>query len=126
MAEGAHRTALHDATARWYWRLAYLGLAGGRLDRMSRSTRHAQRTLEVPGNPYAHVGGADRLGAGTARNRGRPLLTQKRLASGRRPSLPCRNRLSSGRYAEVRQQLAALPSETLQRPPFAALAKYWL
>ena len=38
-AEGAHRTALHDALARWYWELAYLGLAQGASWTMSAGTR---------------------------------------------------------------------------------------
>ncbi|MCY1547255.1 hypothetical protein D9M68_833010 [compost metagenome] len=31
-----------------------------------------------------------------------------------------------GRYDAIPAQLATLPDEILQRPPFAALARYWL
>lgn len=30
------------------------------------------------------------------------------------------------RYEEIPQMLATMPAELLQRPPFAALARYWL
>lgn len=130
-AEGAHRTALHDALARWYWELAYLGLAQGSVLEhvLNQAREHAEQTLSAAGNPYAHV------------LAGRIALEQSRLDAatihfneaetagvGVQTLAPFRAEIAfiEGRYEDVAQQLARLSRDVLQRPPFAALAKYWL
>ena len=129
-AEGTHKTALHDALARWYWELAYLGLAQGSVLEhvLDQAREHAEQTLEAD-NPYAHV------------LAGRIALEQGRLDAAKahfdhaeaagvgKPTLaPYRAETAfiEGRYEDVARQLSELPDAVLQRPPFVALAKYWL
>jgi hypothetical protein len=130
-AEGAHRIALHDALARWYWELAYLGLAQGSVLEhvLGQAREHAEQTLGDATYPYAHV------------LAGRIALEQARLDAatthfddaeaagvGVLTLAPFRAEIAfiEGRYEDVPRQLATLPTDVLQRPPFAALAKYWL
>lgn len=130
-AEGAHRGALHDSLARWYWELAYLGLAQGSVLEhvLEQAREHAEQTLSLADNPYAYV------------LAGRIALEQSRLEAaktyfdqaesvgvGAQMLAPFRAEIAflEGRYEEVPQQLNRLSEDVLQRPPFAALAKYWL
>ncbi|BAP77896.1 protein PelE [Pseudomonas sp. MT-1] len=130
-AEGVHQAALHDALARWYWELAYLGLAQGSVLEhvLEQAREHVEQALSAAGNPYAHV------------LAGRIALEQTRLDAakmhfnqaetvgvGVQTLAPFRAEIAfiEGSYEDVSQQLARLTEDVLQRPPFAALAKYWL
>lgn len=130
-AEGSHRTALHDALARWYWELAYLGLAQGSVLEhvLNQAREHAQHTLDGGDNPYAHV-----LAGRIALEQGRldaakTHFDQAEAAGVGKPTLaPYRAETAfiEGRYEDIAGQLCELPDSVLQRPPFASLAKYWL
>jgi len=130
-AKGAHQGALHDALARWYWELAYLGLAQGSVLEhvLEQAREHAEQTLSLSGNPYAHVL-AGRIALEQSRlEAAKTYFDQAEAAGiGVHTLAPFRAEIAfvEGRYEDVSRQLARLSEDVLQRPPFAALAKYWL
>lgn len=123
--------ATHAGLARWYWELAYLGLAQGSvLDHvLAQARKHAERSLALQSNPEMHL------------LAGRIALDQRDLSAARAlfkqaesggihfekiaPFL-AEAAFAAGEYAEVPHLLAKLPEHALTRPPFAALARYWL
>jgi len=130
-ADNRHEAALHDALARWYWELAYLGLAQGSvLDHvLGQAREHVEQTLADADNPYAHV-----LAGRIALEHRRLDAAKAHLASaeaagvGAQQLAPFRAEIAfiERRYTDVSEQLAKLPEDVLHRPPFAALGKYWL
>lgn len=126
-----HPAALHAGLARWYWELAYLGLAQGSvLDHVLDQARgHVQQSLAIELDPDLQLLG------------GRIALEQGELSTARSFFKQAENggiyfekiapflaeaAFKSEDYAEVPRLLARLPEQTLARPPFAALARYWL
>ncbi|HBS80014.1 MAG TPA: transporter [Pseudomonas sp.] len=130
-AEGMHRAALHDALARWYWELAYLGLAQGSVLEhvLEQAREHAEQTLSAASNPFAHVL-AGRIALEQARLDAAKIHFNQAEAAGTggQTLAPFHAEIAfaEGRYEDVSKQLQKLPEDVLQRPPFAALAKYWL
>lgn len=130
-AAGSHQAALHDALARWYWELAYLGLAQGSVLEhvLEQAREHAEQTLVGGNNPYAHVL-AGRIALEQARLDGAKNHFSQAESSGvgDQTLAPFRAEIAfiEGRYEDVSHQLEKLSEDVLQRPPFAALAKYWL
>jgi hypothetical protein len=123
--------AQHARMARWYWELAYLGLAQGSvLDHvLNQASDHAEQGLA------AGEGGELLLLAGRiALERDDLDLAQTHLhqaqASGMDATkvVPFHAEIAfrTGRYREIPELLARLPEDMLQRPPFAALARCWL
>ena len=122
--------ALHATLARWYWELAYLGLAQGSV---------LQHVLDQAAE-HAHQGIAAGEGGELYLLAGRIALeqgdTQRALthlhqaeASGMGPAmlLPFRAEIAfqTGRYRDIPGLLASLPENMRQRPPFAALVRCW-
>ncbi|GGD05851.1 tetratricopeptide repeat protein [Halopseudomonas salina] len=123
--------ATHVGLARWYWELAYLGLAQGSvLDHiLGQARKHAEQSLALQSNPEVHL------------LAGRIALEQGDLSAARTsfkhaetggirfekiaPFL-AEAAFAAGQYEEVPRLLARLPQHALSRPPFADLARYWL
>ncbi|MFO7705372.1 MAG: HEAT repeat domain-containing protein [Halopseudomonas sp.] len=123
--------AIHAGIARWYWELAYLGLAQGSvLDHvLGQARQHAERSLAIQVNPELYV------------LAGRIALEQHDVSAARSffkqaetggiqfeqiaPFL-AEAAFVTGEYAEVPRLLARLPEYAVSRPPFLALARYWL
>lgn len=123
--------ATHAGLARWYWELAYLGLAQGSvLDHvLGQARKHAELSLSLQSNPEIHL------------LAGRIALEQGDLSAARvffkqaetggiqfekiAPFL-AEAAFVAGQYDEVPTLLARLPAHALARPPFVELARYWL
>jgi hypothetical protein len=123
--------ATHAGLARWYWELAYLGLAQGSvLDHvLGQARKHAEQSLAIHSNPELYL------------LAGRIALEQDELSAARKffkqaetggiqfekiaPFL-AETAFAAHEYHEVPRLLARLPAHALARPPFAELARYWL
>jgi hypothetical protein len=122
--------ALHGRLARWYWELAYLGLAQGSvLDHvLNQASEHAELGLEAgEGGELFLLAGRIALERGDI-ERAEVLLRQaQENGMGAAQVLPFHAELAfeAGRYHEIPGLLARLPEETRQRPPFAALVRSW-
>ena len=122
--------ALHGRLARWYWELAYLGLAQGSvLDHvLTQASEHAEQGLKAgEGGELFLLAGRIALERGDV-ERAEVLLSQaQENGMGAAQVLPFRAELAfeAGRYHEIPGLLARLPEETRQRPPFAALVRSW-
>ena len=124
------RAPLHAGLARWYWELAYLGLAQGSvLDHvLAQAQEHTEKSLSIEDNPELEL-----LSGRIALEQGK--LEQARLCLGRAEAggiafnkvapFLAEAAFLSGDYAAVPALLARLPDEMLRRPPFAALTRYW-
>lgn len=123
--------AQHAGLARWYWELAYLGLAQGSVlaHVLSQARKHAQQSLELKPDPDIQLLG------------GRIALEQGEISTARTFFRHAENggirfekiapflaeaAFLSGDYTEVPRLLATLSPQALARPPFAELARYWL
>jgi hypothetical protein len=123
--------ATHAGLARWYWELAYLGLAQGSVLEhvLDQARKHAEQSLAIHSNPELSL------------LAGRIALEQNELNAARKyfkqaetggiqlekiaPFL-AETAFVAREYHEVPQLLARLPAHALTRPPFAELARYWL
>lgn len=132
LATSAGRAAgtLHGTLARWYWELAYLGLAQGSvLDHvLNQASEHAEQALQ------AGEGGELFLLAGRIALELRDIERAQRLLEQAQVHgidaaqiLPFQAELAfeAGRYYDIPGLLAGLPEDTRQRPPFAALVRSW-
>ncbi|UAW99491.1 HEAT repeat domain-containing protein [Halopseudomonas nanhaiensis] len=129
-SDGAGSAAQHAALARWYWELAYLGLAQGSvLDHvLDQAWTHSARSLELEPNPEL-----DLLAGRVALERGDIVTARHQFNSARLQGVSPDKVLPflaeaafvSGRYAEVRRLLHSLPAGATLRPPFADIARYW-
>ncbi len=125
------KIALHGELARWYWELAYVGLAQGSVLDHVLQQAWSHVTAALLGNP----GGELHLLAGRIAmeqgNLDEALAQFDRSAQSGMDAVqlaPYRAEIAflRQRYDEVAQMLATMPAELLQRTPFAALARYWL
>jgi hypothetical protein len=122
--------ALHGRLARWYWELAYLGLAQGSvLDHvLAQASEHAELGLAAgEGGELFLLAGRIALERGDVERAEVLLSLAQENGMGAAQVLPFRAELAfeSGRYHEIPGLLARLPEETRQRPPFAALVRSW-
>ncbi|MBV4520488.1 HEAT repeat domain-containing protein [Pseudomonas sp. SWRI74] len=121
---------LHGTLARWYWELAYLGLAQGSvLDHvLNQANEHAEQGLLAgEGGELFLLAGRIALERGDV-ERAEMLLTQaQENGMGAAQILPFHAELAfeAGRYHEIPGLLASLPEKTRQRPPFADLVRSW-
>lgn len=129
-ASPAAAGALHATLARWYWELAYLGLAQGSvLDHvLEQAADHADQGLQAgEGGELFLLAGRIALVRGDI-ERAEVLLHQAQ-DDGMDPAqvLPFHAELAfeAGRYSEIPGLLAQLPEKTRQRPPFADLVRSW-
>lgn len=133
LAEAApsQRGELFGTLARWYWELAYLGLAQGSvLDHvLDQAGQYVEQALANGGGfALRLLAGRIALAQGRLDRAEEQLLLAERAGIAAERLLPFRAELafSQRRYQEIPGLLARLPAEMLQRPPFAALARYWL
>ncbi|WP_394240237.1 tetratricopeptide repeat protein [Halopseudomonas laoshanensis] len=125
------REAIHAGLARWYWELAYLGLAQGSvLDHvLGQARKHAEQSLALQSNPEIHL-----LAGRIALEQGdlpaaRTFFQQAQTGGIQFEKIApflAEAAFAAGEYDQVPRLLAKLPEHALTRPPFAALARYWL
>lgn len=130
-AQEAEKSALHATLARWYWELAYLGLAQGSvLDHVLEQARtHADTALALGAGEGTYI-----LAGRIAMELGRLDSAQAHFSNAQAAGIdeekliPYRAEIAflQGRYETIPEQLTELSTDILQRPPFAALARYWL
>ncbi|HHW2029438.1 TPA: HEAT repeat domain-containing protein [Pseudomonas aeruginosa] len=117
-ATPARRGALHGTLARWYWELAYLGLAQGSVLEhiLEQAREHTDQALRGTPSADLHLL-AGRIALQAAEEAG---IDSAQLA-------PFRAEVAffQRRYRDIPRLLAGMPDDMLQRPPFAALARYW-
>lgn len=130
-APEAQHTALHSTLARWYWELAYMGLAQGSVLEhvLNQAREHVERALSMGAGDDMHL-----LAARIAMEQGLldealiHLSAAKAAGLAQEKIAPFNAEIAflQGRYSEIPEHLAQLSSEALKRPPFGALARYWL
>ncbi len=128
--EGTGSAAQHAALARWYWELAYLGLAQGSVLEhvLTQAWEHAMHSLELEPNPELEL-----LAGRIALERGEVVTARHQFNIARIEGVSpdkvipflAEAAFVTGRYAEVRRLLASLPTEAVLRPPFFDVARYW-
>lgn len=122
--------ALHATLARWYWELAYLGLAQGSVLEhvLNQASEHAEQGLLAgKGGELLLLAGRIALERGDI-PRAEVLLNQARASDmDEAQVLPFCAELAfeARRYHEIGGLLARLPEDMRQRPPFAALVRSW-
>lgn len=122
--------ALHATLARWYWELAYLGLAQGSVLEhvLNQASEHAEKGLQAgEGGELYLLAGRIALERGDV-VRAEVLLHQaQENGMGAAQVLPFHAELAfeAGRYHEIPQLLAKLPEKTRQRPRLAELVRSW-
>lgn len=124
------RHALHSALARWYWELAYLGLAqGGVLEHvLAQAAANAQTALNMLQSADLEL-----LAGRIAMERSKLDVSEKHLLRAQslgmsdEKLIPFLAELAFLRrdYAVVGQQLARLPENMRKRPPFAEVSRFW-
>lgn len=123
--------ATHAGLARWYWELAYLGLAQGSvLDHvLGQARHHAEQSLAIHSNPEIHLlAGRIALEQGDL-NAARSFFKQAEAGGIQFEKIApflAEAAFVAGDYHDVPRLLAKLPAHALGRPPFAELARYWL
>ncbi|HCR1518439.1 TPA: HEAT repeat domain-containing protein [Pseudomonas aeruginosa] len=129
-ATPARRGALHGTLARWYWELAYLGLAQGSVLEhiLEQAREHTDQALR--GAPWADLhllAGRIALEQGRLEDAGRALQAAEEAGIDSAQLAPFRAEVAffQRRYRDIPRLLAGMPDDMLQRPPFAALARYW-
>jgi len=130
-APSARHASLHAGLARWYWELAYLGLAQGSVLEhvLQQASDHLEQARQGGQDPEL-----DLLGGRIAMERGRLEQARELLERAEQAGLdaekvlPFRAEVAflAGDYPRVVELLARLPAAMRQRPPFAELARYWL
>ncbi|MGB7387951.1 MAG: HEAT repeat domain-containing protein, partial [Pseudomonas neustonica] len=123
--------ATHAALARWYWELAYLGLAqGGVLEHiLAQALLHTQAAMEGSDNADLDLlAGRILMAQGQTEEAGERL--QHAVDLGANPSrvAPFLAEIAfmEQRYSEVSLHLQAIPEALLNKPPLATAARYWL
>ncbi|CAD5108742.1 tetratricopeptide repeat protein [Zestomonas carbonaria] len=130
-ARPARQFALHGTLARWYWELAYVGLAQGSVLEhvLEQARNHVTQALQGAATEELHLlAGRIALEQGDL-DQAESFLDQAEAAGTDASQLaPYRAEIAflRRRYREVPELLAGIPGDMLQRPPFAALARYWL
>ena len=122
--------ALHATLARWYWELAYLGLAQGSVLEhvLNQASEHAEKGLQAgEGGELYLLAGRIALEQGDVVRTEVLLHQAQENGMGAAQVLPFHAELAfeAGRYHEIPQLLAKLPEKTRQRPRFAELVRSW-
>lgn len=121
---------LHATLARWYWELAYLGLAQGSVLEhvLNQASEHAEQGLQAGerGELFLLAGRIE-LERGDIERAHKLLNLAQGSGIDEGHVLPFRAELAfvAGRYHEVPGLLNRLPGDLQQRPPFAALLRSW-
>lgn len=121
---------LHGTLARWYWELAYLGLAQGSVLEhvLNQANEHAERGLEAgEGGELFLLAGRIALERGDVERAEVLLIKAQEDGMGAAQILPFHAELAfeAGRYHEIPGLLTRLPEKNRQRPPFADLVRSW-
>ncbi len=129
-ATPARRGALHGTLARWYWELAYLGLAQGSVLEhiLEQAREHTDQALRGTPSADLHLlAGRIALEQGRLEDAGRALQAAEEAGIDSAQLAPFRAEVAffQRRYRDIPRLLAGMPDDMLQRPPFAALARYW-
>jgi len=130
-AQPHERQPLHAGLARWYWELAYLGLAqGGVLEHvLGQAAQHAQAGLKLQATADLELlAGRVQMERDNLDDAQRHFMQAQRLGMSEEKLIPYLAELAflHRDYAVVGQQLARLPKDMLERPPFAEAARYWI
>lgn len=132
LVDVSSRTAgpVHSMLARWYWELAYLGLAQGSVLEhvLNQASEHAEQGLAAgEGGELFLLAGRIALERGENERAEVLLGLAEENGMGSAQVLPFRAELAfeAGRYHEIPGLLASLPEKTRQRPPFAELVRSW-
>jgi hypothetical protein len=130
-ARPARQGALHGILARWYWELAYVGLAQGSVLEhvLGQARSHVSQALQGQPSGELHL-----LAGRVAMEQGDLAEAAAQFDQAEAAGIdvaqltPYRAEIAFLRrgYREIPQLLAGMPADMLQRPPFAALARYWL
>lgn len=122
--------ALHATLAEWYWELGYLGLAQGSVLQhvLGRAGEHAQQGIELgEGSPLSLL--AARIALLNGDLSGAEHYLQQARSKGLHSSAvaPFEAELAfrSARYEHIPKVLGSLGAEISNRPPMAAVARYW-
>ncbi|MNF29304.1 hypothetical protein D3C84_100030 [compost metagenome] len=121
---------LHATLARWYWELAYLGLAQGSVLEhvLNQASEHAAQGLQAgEGGELFLLAGRIALERDDVERADKLLSLAQESGIDEAHVLPYRAELAfvAGRYHEVPGLLTRLPVDMQQRPPFAALVRSW-
>lgn len=123
--------ALHGQLARWYWELAYVGLAQGSVLEhvLQQAWSHVGTALQGEPSGELHLlAGRIAMELGNLDEASSQFEQAAQTGTGAAQLAPYQAEIAfrRQRYDEIPQMLASMPADMLQRPPFAALAKYWL
>jgi len=131
-ARPGREAALHGTLARWYWELAYVGLAqGGVLEHiLGQAREHAEKAIEssagggemllLLGRIALEQGDLEYASAALERAEQAGVLPEQLAAY--RAEVAFLQR----RFQRIPELLGAMPADMLQRSPFAEMARYWL
>lgn len=129
--EGTQKAAAHGNLANWFWELAYLGLAQGSVLEhvLLQAAEHidAALAIEASGERYL-LAGRIALERGLLDTAYALFQMAEEAGLPATQLIPFRAELAFNRrrFGEVTEALSGLSDEMLQRPQFAALARYWL
>lgn len=123
--------ALHATLARWYWELAYLGLAQGSVLEhvLGQASAHAEQGLrEGEGGELHLLAGRIALELGQLDSAQAHLEAAQGVGIDSALLIPFHAEIAfiAGRYEDIPPLLAELSPDILRRPPFADLARCWL
>lgn len=130
-ARPPRQATLHGSLARWYWELAYVGLAQGSVLEhvLDQARSHVTQALQslASGELYLLAGRialeqGDLVEATAQFDQAEAAGTDAAQLTPYRAEIAFLQR----EYRDIPQLLAGMPADMLQRPPFAALARYWL
>lgn len=129
-ASKEQHAGLHATLGRWYWELAYLGLAQGSVLEhvLNQARQHAETALNLGAIGAALTAARITLEQGHYDAALAHLDHAEQAGIDIQKIVPFKAEIAflQGRYSEIPEHLATLSAETLQRPPFVALARYWL
>lgn len=132
IAEGAESpAATHAALARWYWELAYLGLAQGAVLEhiLAQALEHVRLAIAASNDP-AHelLAGRILLAGGNAAEARQHFMRAREggISAGRLAPFFAEAAFVERRYEEVAMHLQMIPDDMRKQPLLAASARYWL
>nr|MBO2509577.1 transporter [Gammaproteobacteria bacterium] len=130
-AKPGRRYAIHGMLARWNWELAYVGLAQGSVLEhvLDQARQHVNQALQGAPSAELHLlAGRIALEQGDLESAAAHLDDAEAAGAAAAQLAPYRAEIAFLRreYRAIPRLLGEIPSDLLQRPPLAALARYWL
>ncbi|MGV8921699.1 MAG: HEAT repeat domain-containing protein [Pseudomonas sp.] len=122
--------ALHGTLARWYWELAYLGLAQGSVQQhvLGQAGEHAELALQAgEGGELLLLAGRIALECGEVEKAEQRMHQAQEAGIDPAKISPFSAQIAfeTGRYSEIPGLLKSLPQDMQERPPFAGLVRTW-